>query len=294
MTLKPVSLFPSMVLAALVSAGVPAHASTSATAVIHFSFRDSARGTVVKPDAVLIDNKMVYSIPDEAGRLVVPVTPGDHTVLVKARGYNDLESRQTALPDQAPNNLIMLDPENQPEQLKPENLGIGMPDGGTVIVGFVVDDQSGKPLPGAEVELLEQNQKTTSDAEGFFKLPVPMPDGKQMPEDPRGVLFASRSFRVTKPGFGFDERMNVLVESGAPKVYQIEMLRGGGGNTIDETTGRNNLQSSLFGLSNVEPEDPVTSETAMPLPNVRPPEQGGETTESQVDKGNHSHAGHNH
>lgn len=234
-------------------------AQTSQTALLNFVFRDSTRGTVVRPDAVLVDNEVMFNTIDEAGHMTIPVTPGDHRVVIKARGYADMDSRQTALEDQAPKNTVMLDPLTPPEQLLPENLSQNMPVDGTLVCGFVVDAASGKPLAGAEAELLGKDIKVKTDKDGFFKLPVSMPDGKQMPEDPRGVVFAQRDFRVFQPGYGFEERINVLVESGAPKIFNIDMIRGGGGNSHDESAARNNLQSSLFGLTNVEPEDPPTS-----------------------------------
>src|SRR6188508_3464690 len=133
----------------------PASAETSATGILHFTFRDSARGTVLKPDAILIDEKMTFNPIDEAGRVSIAVPPGDHRVVVKARGYADLDSRQTAATNHAPMNLLMLDPLVQPEQLKPENLGKDMPADGTFIAGFITDDVMGKPIAGAEVELLK-------------------------------------------------------------------------------------------------------------------------------------------
>lgn len=239
-------------------------AETSKTALLNFAFRDSTRGTVVRPDAVLVDNEVVFNTIDEAGRMTIPVTPGDHRVVIKARGYADMDSRQTGVEDQSPKNTVMLDPLSPPEQLLPENLSQGMPADGTLICGFVVDAATGKPLAGADAELLGKDIKVKTDKDGFFKLPVSMPDGKQMPEDPRGVVYAQRDFTVSMAGFGFEERVNVLVESGAPKIFNIDMIRGGGGNSHDESAGRNNLQSSLFGLTNVEPEDPPTS-ASMPL-----------------------------
>lgn len=262
--------------------------STSATAVLHFTFRDSTRGTVVRPDAVLIDNKMIFNTIDEAGRMSVAVAPGDHRVVIKADGYDDMDSRQTALTDQAPNNIIALDPVSVPEELKPENLSIGMPSDGTVLAGFIVDSSTGRPLPGADVELLDKETKVKSDDAGFFKLPVSMPDGKQMPDDSRGNFYTQRDFRITKAGYGFEERMNVLVESGAPKIFQVEMIRGGGGNSLDEAAGRNNLQSSLFGLTNVEPED---TPTTIPERVSANPKQAPQPDAAPVAPG---HEGHNH
>ena len=237
------------------------NAVTSETAVLHFAFRDSVRGTVVKPDAILVDEKVVFNAIDEAGRVSVPVTPGDHRVVIKADGYNDLDSKQTAGLEHAPMNILVLDPATQPEQLKPEHLSSGMPADGTFIAGFVTDERMGSPVEGADVTLLNKDVTVKTDESGFFKLPVSMPDGKQMPEDTRGVLYSTRDFRISKPGYGYEERLNVLLETGSPKVYQVELIRGGGGNSLDEASGRNNLQSSLFGLRNVEPEDSPTTPT---------------------------------
>jgi len=246
-------------------------AATSETAVLHFAFRDSIRGTVIKPDAILVDEKVVFNTIDEAGRVSVPVTPGDHRVVIKAEGYNDLDSKQTANLDHAPMNLLVLDPTAQPDQLKPENLSAGMPADGTFIAGFVTDERMGSPVEGAVVTLVNKDVTVKSDETGFFKLPVSLPDGKQMPEDPRGVLYSTRDFRIEKPGYGYEERLNVLLETGTPKVYQVELVRGGGGNSLDEASGRNNLQSSLFGLRNVEPEDQATTPT-------RPEDRASSTT----------------
>ncbi len=278
-----------------------ASAQTTGTqmSVLHFTFRDSARGTLVRPDAVLVDNKVVFNTIDEAGRMSVTVSPGDHQVLVKAEGYDDLDSRQTAAVDYAPMNVIMLDPAEEPEELRPDKLSDGMPADGTSIAGFVVDDSVGKPVVGAEVELLNKDIKTTTDERGFFKLPVPLPDGKPMPENLTGVVFSTRDIKVSKPGYGFEERLNVLVESGTPRVYQFSMIRGGGGNSVDETAGRNNLQSSLFGLRNVEPED-EPSTYSMPLNDIGTTPTNGTTTGTATTASgdlphDHSHGdGHTH
>lgn len=258
-----------------------AQTTNTQMSVLHFTFRDSARGTVVRPEAVLVDGKMTFNTIDEAGRMSVSVPVGDHQVLIKATGFDDMDSRQTASIDQAPMNVVLLDPTEEPEELLPEKLAQGMPADGTVIAGFVTDESVGKPLSGAVVELVDKNIKTKTDDHGFFKMPLSMPDGKPMPDDPRGVLFGTRNIRISMPGYGFEERLNLLVETGTPRVYQFQMIRGGGGNTVDEAGDRNNLQSSLFGLRNVEPEDPPSSVTL--------PSADGHTTEGVVEAHNHDH-----
>lgn len=269
-----------------------AQAAESPQAIMHFTFRDSARGIRVMPEAVLINNKPVFNVIDEAGRMSVPIAPGDHRVVIKARGYTDLDSRQTASLDHAPMNLLMLDPATQPEELLPENLSQGMPDDGTLIVGYITDEEMGVPLAGANVELLGKDVAVKSDKNGFFKLPVAMPDGIQMPDDPRGGTYGMRDFRVTMPGYGFEEHINVLVESAAPRIYQIQMIRGGGGNSIDEAGSRNNLQSGLFGIYNVEPEDPPSTYSMPSAPN--PANSATTTPISHNHSHNHDHSHENH
>lgn len=290
MTLARRSVFTLAAALSTFAAVLPVNAqdTTSATGILHFTFRDSARGTVVRPDAILIDGEVKFHNIDEAGRVSIPVSHGNHQVKVMARGYDDLDSRQTAATDHAPMNLIMLDPAKEPDQLKPENLGSGMPADGTFIAGFITDDVFGKPMANATVELVEKNVQVKTDEDGFFKLPVSMPDGKIMPEDPRGALYAMRDFRITKPGYGFEERLNVLVETGSPKVYQLTLIRGGGGNSVDEAAGRNNLQSSLFGLANVEPEDAPTTPTA-PEDRVTTHSEVHDSAYEQVTTHTHTH-----
>lgn len=275
-------------MAVAISSGPPAYgAETSATALLQFTFRDSVRGTVIRPDAVLVDNQMIYQAIDEAGRLIIPVSPGDHRVLVKANGYNDMDSRQTALSDSTISNIMMLDPSETPEQLKTENLNRDIPADGTLLVGFVIDETSGRPVPGAAIELLNHDIKTATDKDGFFRLPVSMPDGQPMPDDPRGVIFGQRDFRITKDGYGFEERLNVLLESGMPKIFQISLVRGGGGNSVDEDAGRNNLQSGLFGRFNVEPESP-------PHPASMPEGASLPKSDEQCSNPDCSHENHSH
>jgi hypothetical protein len=242
--------------------------STGPEVMLHFWFKDSARGTAVRPQAVLLDGKMSFQQADEAGKLDLTTRAGDHELEVKTNGYKDMVARETALVDQSPMNIVLLDPVKQPAELDPANVSKVMPANGTVILGYVTDDLLARPMPGATVTLIPAGTKVETDANGFFQLPVPIKtDAKTVPDDPKNTHYGTANFKVSKPGFGDDEHLNVLVESGEPKVFQIELVRGGGGNVTDEDSARNNLQSSLFGRYNVEPEnDEATSPSVKPVP----------------------------
>jgi hypothetical protein len=242
--------------------------STAPEVLLHFWFKDSARGTAVRPQAVLLDGKMSFQQADEAGKLDLTARAGDHELEVKTTGYKDMVARETALVDQSPMNIVLLDPVKQPPELDPATISKAMPQGGTLILGYVADDLLARPLAGATVTLMPDGTKVESDANGFFQLPVPIKkEARTVPDDPKNTHFTTANFKVSKQGFGDDEHLNVLVESGEPKVFQIELIRGGGGTVTDEDSSRNNLQSSLFGRYNVEPDDDQpTSPTVKPVP----------------------------
>lgn len=222
--------------------------------LFHFWFRDSVTGVAVKPDAILLDEKMIFNRIDESGRVTFPASLGDHTLLVKAKGYNDLQSRQTCVAGEMLTNVVMLDPTVQPEELRPENLSKGMTPKSSVIAGFIVDSQLCRPVDDAVVEILDHGTTITakSSKTGFFSVVVPLKNPQPLPDDKSGKTFDTAHFRITKDGYGADEYRNVMLESGSPRIYQIELARGGGGNFTDEEENRNNLKSGLFGKFNVE------------------------------------------
>lgn len=247
------------------TASVSANPATSATVaaaadkasnqgMLHFWFRDSATGVAVKPDTILLDDKMVFNRVDDAGRVTIPTSVGDHILLVKAKNYNDLQSKQSCLSGEMITNAVLLDPTKQPDELKPENIGKGMTENSSVVAGFIVDNQLCRPVEGATVEVLESGTTISakSKANGFFSLVVPITNAMPFPDDRTGRKFGTAHFKVSKDGFGFEEYRNVMFETATPKIYQIELVRGGGGNVTDEEANRNNLKSGLFGKFNVE------------------------------------------
>lgn len=220
---------------------------TKSTALLRLCFRDSERGTAVVPDALLVDGKMIYSRIDEAGRLDLPLESGDHNLQVNARGYKQMDAKETALPESPPLNIITLDPVQPPPELQPGSLSKTMkPDHG-LIAGFVVDDELGKPIEGAEIRLGDGSAKTTSEGTGFFALAVPMANAGPVPDDPN-QKFVKRTFVISKDGYGAEERQNVLLLKESPKVWQVRLQPGGSTNSVDEDNNRGGLQQWIFGV----------------------------------------------
>lgn len=225
---------------------------TGRMGLLRLCFRDVDRGTAIVPDALIIDGRMIFSRVNEAGFIDVQIPEGDRQVLVKAKGYDDLPSKQTSFAEDAPLNALMLDPKEKTPELRPDNLSRFIKDKSSAMAGFVVDEELSRAIKDAEVELLGTDIKTKTDERGFFALSVPMTDAGPIPEDVTGRKFAKKNFKITKPGYGYEERLNVLLETAIPKIFQIRMIPGGGGNAVDEEVDRGGLQSFVFGM----PRDP--------------------------------------
>jgi hypothetical protein len=229
------------------SAPSSAPAGEKPTALLRLCFRDAERGTAVVPDALLVDGKMIYSRIDEAGRLDLPLESGDHMLQVNARGYQQMDAKETALPDSPPLNIITLDPLQKPVELQPGSLSKYMkPDHG-LVAGFIVDDELGKPIEGAEVKLNDDSAKTETSGNGFFALAVPMANAGPLPED-ANQKFVKRTFVITKDGYGSEERQNVLLLKENPKIWQVRLQSGGSTNVINEDNSRGGLQQWIFGV----------------------------------------------
>ncbi len=229
-----------------------ATSETSTPAVLQVWFRDSERGTAVRPDAILLDGKPIFPKVDETGSAVISTTEGDHELGIRGAGYDPMDTKQTAFSYDPPMNAIFLDPAQKTAELRPENLSRYMPGNSSLVAGFVVDEELSRPVEDAEVEIIDTELKAKTDSRGFFAVGVPMSQGATLPEDAAGRKFIKKGFRVTKEGYGYEERLNVAFETGVPKIFQIRLVPGGGGNTLDEETDRGGLQSWVFGIKDSE------------------------------------------
>ncbi|MGI8906386.1 MAG: hypothetical protein ACR2IE_07855 [Candidatus Sumerlaeaceae bacterium] len=228
------------------------------TALLRLCFRDSERGTAVVPDALMVDGRLTFSRIDEAGRLDLPLESGDHMLQVNARGYQQMNAKETALVDGPPLNIITLDPLQKPAELQPAHLSRYIKPGQAIVAGFVVDDELGKPLEGVEVKTADGSAKTTSEGNGFFAVAVPMDNAGPLPEDP-SQKFVKRTFVFSLEGYGREERQNVLLLKENPKFWQVRLQPGGSANVINEEDNRGGLQQWIFGVP--EEHDDSTSGT---------------------------------
>jgi hypothetical protein len=90
-----------------------------------------------------------------------------------------------------------------------------------VVVGFVVDDVSGKPLSGVQVQPKDNIVSTRTDENGYFQFLLPLPDVKASIAKRNELLFQ-------KSGFTTEVRKNFDMWPNGDMMLQIRMKKGGG------------------------------------------------------------------
>jgi hypothetical protein len=121
---------------------------------------------------------------------------------------------------------ILLDPAEAPAELRPEYLAQFKARDITLFVGYVVDD-AGMPLAGINIRVSPSQVMTTTDAEGFFKLAVPL--GK--PGQDAQLIIAQNGFKT-------QVRRHLQLWPGGDWKYNVTLSKGAGTEVIDEDQTR--------------------------------------------------------
>jgi hypothetical protein len=197
----------------------------------------------------------------------VSVAPKENIrVTVSAERYTDMESEFTPETGTLPVTFL-LDPLQEPEELRPEVVNAKLDPEKALIHGHVVDNESGMPVAGATVRLRQQRHTTTTDERGYFSLlaaaaPYDTPEEAPLRDD---VIVEHRGHRTF-------EILNAFLPQGADTHYIVELERGRGVDTRDDI---HKLQRAnpfegddvRFGDAAIGP-GPVTAQALKPIPNA--------------------------
>jgi hypothetical protein len=216
-------------------------APEGAKAVISLRIRfiDSVTGYAVYPEEISVkDNltqKAVYekiSSEEQAitefqrGIALLSLPAGSYACTVKATGYWPMVINLN-VDDKSPSQIeIHVDPVEPPLEVRPEFIRpLHRPDS-TVIVGFIVDDDSGQPIPDVRVSWVGGNGSSKTDERGFFILHIPLPTHYE------GIPTADVLFE--KEGYQTEERRFIELMPNNDWIYRIRLVRGTGKKIIDE------------------------------------------------------------
>jgi stage II sporulation SpoD-like protein len=224
----------------------PQAASDSFPSKIKVRLFDSVTGYGIQPttlDAVTMKSDLQeFRIQSKENNTTFLQAPqGTYELAVRVEGYKpattvvSLEQDLTSLE-------ILLDPIPTPPEMTAEAIKLITRPDATSIIGYVIDEQTGRPLRGVGVSLTDGSLRARTNRRGFFVLQIPLDDSN--PEGPpalRDILF-----QLT--GYTSEERHRVQVFPGIVTTYHIRLKPGTGPtNIIDESQHRNNAAGQFDG-----------------------------------------------
>ena len=218
---------------------VPAWAQLNSA--VEVKFVDSATGYAVEPEIVAIpEDKSVPATRlhssqfNRGGRATLRLNSGRHTISVASAEHQPMTA--TLLVEEAGPSLFrfLLDPLVEPREFLRETIDSLRRDGYTLLMGFVVDEEQGRPLAGVTVYSLPSGETGITDERGYFQVHVPAPD--QVPNNgvPASLIFE-------KHGYQTHERQFLELSPGGDWKYNIALKRGGGKESVDERGLRRRL-----------------------------------------------------
>ncbi len=218
---------------------------------LNMRFLDVGTGTAVIPDFVEINlrgtgGKGLRSTKNDVadnGSLSVDLENGLYDITVRKAGYLPMST----FFDLKNNDLKVnfnLEPITEKEELSSQYITTLQRPDALVVVGYVVDDQSGKPLANVNVQPADKVAFAITDKNGFFQFHLPLPSVKESVAKRNKLYFQ-------KEGYTTEVRSNFDIWPNGDMILQIRMRSGTGTHEEKILLGRN-ASISLLDKSNAK------------------------------------------
>jgi hypothetical protein len=242
---------------------------------IVLQFYDSATGMAVQPECGVLGASAAVAgaapvrraTANAAGAAEIELGPEDIDLAVSAPGYRPVTARVAAWGNAGntgaarPVLRFWLDPLSPPPELAPERLAAARQPDTTRLLGFVVDDATGRALPDVEVLAEPSGGRTFTDERGFFALHVPATGTAEVASAASGML-------LVRPGYRAEWYRHLELWPGGDWTYRVRLVAGDGVREIDERQFRRRAPSTPA------PGTPAPVPTQAPGKRVAPPESG--------------------
>jgi hypothetical protein len=228
---------------------------------VRFRFIDSATGYAIQPDAITLkaggaaasaSSSIAPASSQNGGRLTASLEEGVHAVTAAAANYRPMDASIQVQSDNPYTIRFLLDPIEPPAELDPANLLARHRPDSTLIQGFIVDEDSGAPLPGVSVVSQPGNQAAATDERGYFQIYLPAQTQAEADARPASLFFQ-------KAGYQSQERDFLELWPDTDWTYRIRLVAGSGTTTVDERELRRRAKPEA------EPTD-TTATTSAPAP----------------------------
>lgn len=225
---------------------------------VRIRFLDSATGYAVQPDEVrarperqeLTERRLGRSAITSTGRATLSLGPGRHTLSVAANKYLPHWGDVDLSAGDGYRINFFLDPGETPHEISPEYVTTLHRVNETVFVGYVVDEESGEPIAGAQVHTEPSGREAHTDARGYFQIYVPVQTLVEAQTSPARLSFSS-------PGYITEERRYLELWSKGDGIYRIRLNRGVGTTVVDERELRRRSHYPIATWDETAGQDPT-------------------------------------
>lgn len=162
------------------------------------------------------------------GRMALRGAPGRHGVIVGAPGYRSMEATLELGAAGGGSIYFRLAPDTPRAALRPEAIVARTRADAALCLGFVGDEDSGRPLAGVRIWVGPAGVETTTDADGFYELSVPWRPGAA----------SVAEMRFEHPGHVTEVRREVVLWPGGDFTHRVRLSRGAGERAVDERETR--------------------------------------------------------
>ena len=187
---------------------------------LSFFLSDSENGYGVQGKLIFRSSRESFELStDESGNIEYLGMPGRYDITILAKGYDVLNTYFIVEDGKTVNIHTILEKTNRIPVLSQVYAE-------PIVEGYVIDPETGKPLPGVNVELIQEKLKTTTDSKGYFKLKPSNFTSIHTPED----QVTRSDFKFSKDGFKVHVVESLLMVPDKIKL-KIYLEQGSGENT---------------------------------------------------------------
>ncbi len=166
---------------------------------------------------------------NDAGRASLTLVSGEYRIEASEPSHKTLRTHCNIGHGANLPFTIFLEPERLPAEELPESLNANVRAGFTLLHGYVVEGESGKPIVGVNVRMHHANVETRTDSLGHYLLSVPTPASNY----PGGMGTDTLIFE--KKGYSTEEFTNFGVTGEEMGVVAYGMEKGSKIHTHDAT-----------------------------------------------------------
>lgn len=195
---------------------------------VDIRFVDSATGYSLQPELITAkphregeaDQQFGRACTGADGRATIRLGKYRYTISASLATHHPVGG-EVNLRDNFPYRLrFLLDPIEKPEELQPANIAARQRDDATLFQGFIVSEESGRPLAGVHVRSTPSGVQTTTDIRGYYQLYIPL-------QSPANLI-------IEKPGYRSEQRDYLELSPRGDWTYNFRLEHGSGAQTLDE------------------------------------------------------------